>query len=120
VSTNPKIEIRCGRTVTEILGADAVTGVRVADAAGAESEIEAAAVFAFPGLVPSTALVHDLVDLDATGRIAVDAALRTRARGIAAAGNVRAGSPHRAAGAMGDGAAAAVALERFLTTGEWA
>jgi thioredoxin reductase (NADPH) len=120
VSSNPKIEIRCGLSVTEILGADAVTGVRVADASGAESEIEAAAVFAFPGLVPSTALVHDLVDLDATGRIVVDAALRTSARGIAAAGNVRAGSPHRAAGAMGDGAAAAVALERFLATGEWA
>ena len=36
------------------------------------------------------------------GHIAVDAELRTSARGICAAGNVRAGSSYRAAGAMGE------------------
>jgi thioredoxin reductase (NADPH) len=76
-------------------------------------------VFAFPGVVPNTALARGLAALDSTGRIAVDAELRTSARGICAAGNVRQGSPHRAAGAMGDGAAAAIALDRYLASGEW-
>jgi thioredoxin reductase len=45
--------------------------------------------------------------------------MRTPVPGICAAGNVRQGSPHRAAGAMGDGATAAAAVERYLATGAW-
>jgi thioredoxin reductase len=51
--------------------------------------------------------------------VRVDAAMRTSAKGICAAGNVREGSPHRAAGATGDGATAAQTIDRYLTTGEW-
>jgi thioredoxin reductase (NADPH) len=94
--------------------------VRVKDVkSGAESDLEVSAIFACVGLVPNTALFRDLVKLDASGRAHVDAAMRTSAKGLFAAGNVRAGSPHRAAGAMGDGAAAATAADRYLTTGEW-
>ena len=76
-------------------------------------------MFAFVGLRPNSGLVQDIAPLDATGRIRVDAAMRSQIPGLAAAGNVRQGSPHRAAAAMGDGAAAAVALDRYLATGEW-
>jgi thioredoxin reductase (NADPH) len=120
VTSNPKIEIRFGQEIAEILGEDAVTGVRLKDvASGAESDEETAAVFAFVGLVPRTGLVGGIAPLDSTGRIRVDAAMRTPVKGLAAAGNVRQGSPHRAAAAMGDGAAAAVALDRYLASGEW-
>lgn len=120
VQKNKKIELRFGATVTEIAGEQAVSGVRVKDlAAGAESDVETNAVFVFTGLVPNTALFRDLVVLDADGRVGVDASLRTSAKGICAAGNVRAGTSHRAAGAMGDGAAAAMAIDRYLATGEW-
>ncbi len=120
VRAERKIEARFGAVVEEILGANAVIGVRVRDLAShAQSEIAADAVFAYVGLTPNAAFVGDLVALDATGRIPVDAAMRTQARGLCAAGNVRAGSPHRAAGAMGDGATAATALDRYLSTGEW-
>jgi thioredoxin reductase (NADPH) len=120
VHANSKIEVRFGSVVSEIVGDAAVSHLRVKDvAAGTESDLATAAVFAFTGLVPSSELVRELLPLDATGRIQVDAALRTPARGICAAGNVRQGSPHRAAGAMGDGAAAAVAIDRYLATGEW-
>lgn len=120
VSGNPKIEQRFGATVTEIKGDDAVSGVRVKDLkSGAESDVETNAIFVFAGLVPNTGLFRDLVKLDAAGRVAVDVAMRTSAKGILAAGNVRSGSPHRAAGAMGDGAAAALSAERYLANGEW-
>jgi thioredoxin reductase (NADPH) len=119
VGAHPKIELRFGTGVREILGDDAVRALRIRDDGGAESELATDAVFAFPGLVPNTNLVRGLAALDATGRIAVDAELRTTARGICAAGNVREGSSHRAAGAMGDGAAAAITLDRYLASGEW-
>ena len=120
VEGHPKIEIRYGATVTEIAGETAVTHVRVKDLkAGAETDLETAAVFACTGLEPNTELARDLLPLDATGRIRVDGAMRTPARGVCAAGNVRQDSPHRAAGAMGDGAAAAIAIDRYLATGEW-
>jgi thioredoxin reductase (NADPH) len=115
-----KIEPRFGLVVTEILGDSGVTHVRVQDvASGAHSDVAVAAVFACTGLVPNTKLLGSLVPLDATGRIRVDAALRTPVVGICAVGNVRAASPHRAAAAMGDGATAASAIDRYLAAGRW-
>lgn len=120
VTNNPKIELRFGATVTEIAGDQAVSGVRVKNlASGTESDLETNAIFVFTGLVPNTGLFRDLVKLDKTGRVVVDAAMHTSAKGMLAAGNVRAGSPHRAAGAMGDGAAAALSAERYLKDGGW-
>jgi len=120
VEANARIEVRLGVEPVEILGEDAVAGVRVkAVSDGAEAELEAAAVFAFTGLVPSAALAGGLAPLDGSGRIRVDCAMRTQAEGLCAAGDVRQGSSCRAAGAMGDGAAAAVALDRYLATGQW-
>ena len=119
VTSNPKIEIRVGQEIAEILGEDGVTGVRVREESGDETVQESSAVFAFVGLVPNTGLVQGLAPLDETGRLVVDAAMRSPVKGLAAAGNVRQGSPHRAAAAMGDGAAAAVALDRYLAAGAW-
>jgi len=120
VRVNAKIEVRAQATVTAIIGDDAVSHARVKDlAAGTETDLPASAVFAFIGLVPNTSLVRGVATLDGSGRIAVDAGMRSNARGICAAGNVRQLSPHRAAGAIGDGAAAAMSVDRYLRTGEW-
>jgi thioredoxin reductase (NADPH) len=120
VVAHDKIEVRLGVTVSEIIGDQSVSQVRAKDvSSGAESELATAAVFACIGLVPNTQLFRGLLPLDSTGRICIDAAMRTPVKGICAAGNVRQGSPHRAAGAMGDGAAAAIALDRYLATGAW-
>jgi thioredoxin reductase (NADPH) len=120
IGAHDKIEVRLGATVSEIMGDQSVSQVRVKDvSSGAESELAAAAVFACIGLVPNTQLFRGLLPLDPTRRICIDAAMRTPAKGICAAGNVRQGSPHRAAGAMGDGASAAIALDRYLATGAW-
>ncbi len=120
IAGNPKIELRFGATVTEIGGEQTVSHVRVKDVgSGAESDLEASAIFVCTGLVPNTEIFRDLVRLDGTGRVAVDAALRSSVKGICAAGNVRADSPHRAAGAMGDGATAALTIDRYLASGAW-
>ncbi|HEY1247264.1 MAG TPA: FAD-dependent oxidoreductase [Hyphomicrobiaceae bacterium] len=120
IETHAKIEVRFGATITEIGGDETVSRVRLkAVDTGAESDLATAAVFACVGLVPNTELVRGLVPLDATGRVPVDAAMRTPVPGLCAAGNIRQGSPHRAAAAMGDGATAAATIDRYLATGEW-
>lgn len=120
VAASGKIETRFGCEVTEVLGESAVTHVRIREvASGADADLPAAAIFSCLGLVPNTRWLGDLLALDATGRIRVDAVLRTTAKGVCAAGNVRAESPHRAAAAMGDGATAAGAIDRYLATGRW-
>jgi len=112
---NARIDIRFNSTVEEILGADRVTGVRLTGGA----EIEAAGVFVFIGLQPNAALLADRVTLDGTGRVPVDHCMRTKLRGVCAAGTVRSGAPGRAAASAGDGAMAAVAADRYLADGIW-
>ena len=120
IRASKKIEVRTQATVIGISGDGAVSHVRVKDLAmGNESDLATAAIFPFIGLVPNTDFVRGLLPLDSMGRVIVDSALRTGARGICAAGNVRQASSHRAAGAMGDGTVAAMSLDRYLKSGEW-
>ncbi len=120
VEANPKIEVIAGSEVTAIEGEGKVEKVRLRNlGSGEESELPAEGVFSFVGLEPSISPADGLVELSADGRIAVDAELRSSARGVFAAGNVRTGNSWRAAGAMGDGATAAIAADRYLTTGDW-
>ena len=114
VSANPRIEIRHGVTVSEILGDSAMTGVRTS-----HGDVEAAAVFAYVGLDPVTGFLSGVTPLDADGRVVTDAEGRTEHAGLCAAGNIRAGSSHRAGGALRDGSRAAAALDRWLADGIW-
>lgn len=115
VAAHPKVEVRHGSTVEEVLGDSVATGVRLADG----GEVEAAGVFVFIGMVPNAALFPDQGMLDETGRVMVDPWMRTPLHGLFAAGTLRAGAPGRAAASAGDGATAAVAADRFLADGAW-
>lgn len=120
VTAHPKIKVRSNTVVSEILGETAVTGVRAQDlGSGALYDVETAAVFAYVGLRPNTAFLQNLLSLDSAGRIPTDALTRTELPGIFAVGTIRAHSPCRAASAAGDGATAAVAVDRFLANGSW-
>jgi thioredoxin reductase (NADPH) len=120
VKANPKIEVRFGTVVEEALGDGVVTGVRVrSTTGGATGEIEINGLFIYVGLDPATAWVAPLLELDAAGRIRVDADMRSRVPGVLAAGTVRSGSAGRAAAAAGDGTVAAVSADRFLKDGAW-
>jgi thioredoxin reductase (NADPH) len=120
VADHPKIEIRCDTVVEEVLGADRVTGVRIRDAKGnAASDLEVAALFVYIGLQPATAFLEGRLQLDPSGRIPADARMRTELPGVFAVGIARSGSAGRAVAAAGDGTAAAVAAEQYLTDGDW-
>lgn len=115
-----KIEVRFGTVVEEILGDEVVRGLLVRGLQnGATDEIEAAAVFPFVGLMPNTGPLESTAQLDADAHVLTDGFLRTRRRGLLAAGLVRSGATARAAAAGGEGAAAALAAHRYLDGERW-
>lgn len=118
IAENAKIEVRNDATVQEILGDAAVSGLRVASG-GAATDIEASGVFVYIGLAPEAAFLDGHLALDDTGAIPTDAAMRTKLKGICAAGMVRAGAAGRAAGSAGDGSVAAITVDRYLADGTW-
>jgi thioredoxin reductase (NADPH) len=107
-------------TVSEILGDDAVSGVRIRDGeSGEEDELPAQGVFVFVGLHGNAGFLGNLVSRDTGGRIHTDVALRTAAPGLFAAGTVRSGAAGRAVAAAGEGAQAAIGADAFLASGGW-
>ena len=127
VAAQPKIEVRLGAVVEEIVGEGTVAAVRLAR--GDVLPVEA--VFVYAGLAPANELLKtplgpsgqgagtSLAALDADGRVLVDAHLHTSAPGALAAGTLRAGHDGQAAQAIADGSVAAEAAHRFLQTGQW-
>jgi thioredoxin reductase (NADPH) len=110
-----KISVRYGVEVQEILGEDAVSGVRLRDVASGDSEeLELGGVFVYVGLAPNSECVAGAMELDDEGRVPTDASLQTALPGVFAAGFVRSGSMAQAAISAGEGAAAAKAAHRHL------
>jgi thioredoxin reductase (NADPH) len=120
VREQPKIEVRFDTIVEEVLGNGALTGVRTRTVSDAKTaDLELAGLFVYVGLSPATAWLNQLVDLDPSGRIVTDSAMRCHQPGMFAAGTIRSGSAGRAAAAAGDGATAAIAADRYLRDGGW-
>ena len=120
VTAHQKIDIRFDTAVTEVLGEAKVTGLRARKSRdGAIADLEVAAIFAYVGLQPNTAVLQDRLSLDLAGRIPTDGRMRSELAGVCAAGTVRGQSPCRAVSAAGDGASAAVTVDRYLMDGSW-
>jgi thioredoxin reductase (NADPH) len=120
VLEHPKITIRYGTVVEEVLGDDAVSGVRARDVASGEpEELELGGLFVYVGLQPNTEFVRDRLELDDDGRVPTDALMQTELPGVLAAGILRRGSLGQAAISAGEGAAAAKAAHHYLAGGSW-
>jgi thioredoxin reductase (NADPH) len=81
---------------------------------GVTEELHPAGAFVFIGLDPNTGFVKGSVDLDDRGLIVTDMGFQTSMPGVFAAGDVRAGSTKQLASAVGEGAAAAIGIRRYL------
>ncbi len=120
VASHPKIEICLDTVVEEVLGDGKVGGVRIRSTkVNVSSDLELAAIFIYIGLEPATTFVKAHMKLDPSGRIPVDAQMRTELPGIFAAGIARSGSVGRAVASAGDGTVAVIAAERYLADGNW-
>jgi thioredoxin reductase (NADPH) len=115
-----KIECLFSTVVEEIGGADGVESVLLRDVETNETRsLPVAGVFLFVGLEPKTAFLGDLVERDEKGFIVTDAELKTGVRGLLAAGDCRVKLLRQVSTAVGDGATAAFAAQRYIEEGHW-
>ncbi len=113
---NPKIRVVWDTVVEEILGDDAVTGVRLRNVrTGETSTMATDGVFMAIGHDPNTALFRDRLDLDDAGYVLVnEPRTTTSVPGVFAAGDVTDHTYRQAVTAAGQGCKAAIDAERFL------
>jgi thioredoxin reductase (NADPH) len=113
---DPKIRFRWNAQVTEVLGGDKMTGVRLRDVVtGEESDLDATGLFVAIGHDPRVELFRDQVALDDEGYVAVHGRTgRTSVPGVFACGDVVDHEYRQAITAAGSGCAAALDAERYL------
>jgi len=112
---NPKISFLMNSEVTEVLGEDAVTGVRIRNTkTGEETTLETQGFFLAIGHQPNTELFKGVINLDEAGYIIPSEFTMTNVPGVFAAGDVTDHRYRQAITAAGDGCRAAIDLERWL------
>ena len=105
------------KTVEDILGEEAVEGVRLFDArTGGRETLAAAGVFIAIGMEPDNGLFREL-GLDENGYIRADESCRTALPGVFAAGDTRTKWLRQIITAAADGAVAATRAARYIDTG---
>ncbi|HEX5950667.1 MAG TPA: thioredoxin-disulfide reductase [Actinomycetota bacterium] len=113
---NDKISVIWDSVVDEILGEDAVTGVRLRNVkSGESSQMSVDGVFMAIGHTPNTGLLEEQLELDGNGYIVVaEPRTSTSVPGVFAAGDVTDRIYRQAVTAAGQGCKAAIDAERFL------
>ena len=115
-----KIELRPNIEVTSLMGDATLEAVGTRrTGSGETSQVDLSGLFVFVGLEPNTSFLNGVVPLDNAGHVEADTWMRTPARGVFAAGDVRQNSAALLASSAGDGATAAAAAKRYIDTGHW-
>lgn len=113
LQANPKVHVMTGYRVQAITGSKFVNGIALRHN-GTAQQITLDGVFIEMGLMPNSQSVADLVQLNATKRIMVNARAATSQRGIFAAGDVTDTFAEQVLVAIGDGAKAALNVYEYL------
>ncbi|HVN96925.1 MAG TPA: thioredoxin-disulfide reductase [Syntrophorhabdaceae bacterium] len=112
---NDRIEFLWNKKPVEIAGKDQVEYALIEDTkTGERSRLEVSGVFIYVGAAPDTAFLRELTEQDKAGFIVTDQELSTRTEGLFAAGDVRKKTLRQITTAVGDGALAAVNLEKYI------
>ena len=113
------MEFRWNSAVTELLGGDRLTGVRLRDLrTGEETQLDCDGVFISVGRKPATELVQGQLELDRGGYIVADETTKTSLPGVYAVGDVRTKPLRQVVTAVADGAMAVHRAEESLAGGE--
>ena len=114
---NPKIKLLWNKQVTDVLGDQMITGVRLKDSVnGQESNLAVGGLFAAIGHTPATGFLNGQLELDAKSYIKLQDAYRstTSVDGVFAAGDCVDSVYRQAVTAAGMGCKAALDAERWL------
>jgi thioredoxin reductase (NADPH) len=112
---NPKIKFIWNSVLEEIKGDQMVKSIVLKNVKTNEvTQIETEGVFLFVGIAPRTQFIKDLVEMDEGGYILTDEKGQTSIPGVFAAGDCRKKLLRQVTTAVGDGAMAAFAAEKYL------
>jgi thioredoxin reductase (NADPH) len=113
---NPKVEVIWNTVVEEILGDQAVTGLRLRNVkTGAISTLDVGGVFIFIGFRPNSHILKDEgIKLDNAGHVFTNQLMETGVPGIYAAGDIRVQLARQITTAVGDATTAAIAAEKYI------
>ena len=117
---NDKIKVMWNTVVTEVVGDDVITGLKLEDTVTGEARsIEVQGLFVAIGHSPNTAFLNDQVELKENGYVATPGSWRTATSvpGVFAAGDVMDDYFRQAITAAGTGCMAALEAERWLAHG---
>lgn len=100
---------------TRIVGDTEVKGVDLKNVkTGKTSHLPVQGVFVFVGYIPNTELVKGQLELDKLGFVVTNNDMQTSVPGVFAAGDIRSKILRQIATAVGEGATAVFAVERYL------
>ena len=112
---NSKMEFLWNKAPVRISGKDQVESILIEDTKTHEqTEVAVSGVFFYVGSGPDTAFLGALVDRDEAGFVIAGEDLSTRTEGLFMAGDARRKTLRQITTAVGDGALAAVNLERYI------
>lgn len=117
VLTHPSIRVEWNTVVTEVLGDDFITGLRLRNTlTGEEREIPAGGLFVAIGHAPNTEFLANQVQVTPSGYIVTPTSWRTvtSVEGVFAAGDVMDPYFRQAVTSAGTGCMAAIEAERWL------
>lgn len=120
VLAHDKIRVEWNKVVTEVLGEETITALRLTDTlSGEASELEVGGMFVAIGHTPNTGFLNGIVELKDNGYIRTPTTWRTETSvpGIFAAGDVMDDFFRQAVTAAGTGCMAALEAERWLAHG---
>lgn len=110
-----KLEPVWNTVVEEVIGENKVSALNLRNVKTGEiTKLEVAGVFVAIGFEPNSQSFAGVVELEETGLIKTDELMATSAPGIFAVGDIRKNSPRQVAGAVGDGATAALSAFKYL------
>jgi thioredoxin reductase (NADPH) len=115
VRSRSNIDVCMETVVKEFQGGDVLESVRLAKVDGSkEWELPVSGAFIYVGHIPNTAFLPGSIARDADGWVITDENMRSSVPGIFAAGDVRRKAVKQVSTAVGDGALAAMAAEKYL------
>ncbi len=116
---NEKISFIWDTVVDEIVGETAVTGVKLTNRkTGATSLFETDGVFIFIGHFPNSKFLEGELAMDEHGYVITDELMRTSVDGVFAAGEIQDSVYRQVATSVGQGTAAALRVEKWLSERE--
>jgi len=113
--SEPKIKFLWDSVVDKIEGEEVVKRIIVNQVkSGEKSTLDVDGVFVSIGIKPNTDFLKDILPLDTDGHILINDKRETEIPGVLAAGDVCHNSARQAIAAAGDGATAAIYVEKYL------